>query len=162
MLPFFIAQTLAFASDCNIDSINDYDVNYKVYVCDAELGENVKIAKDWWNSHGKSIEIVSYNYSCNRAPEHGEIFVEFNNEEVAKMETETTYALASTTRNHAIDSDTVVAARMFFSTTLKHMPDDLLTLTVHEMGHAIGYGHVPRHCDQHIMNPILKYMGESL
>tara|TARA_Y100000022_G_C13227785_1_gene365802 strand:+ start:793 stop:1278 length:486 start_codon:yes stop_codon:yes gene_type:complete len=160
MLLFFIAQMTALASNCEIDTINKSQMDYKVYICDSELGQDIEIAKDWWNDKGKSIEIVSYDYPCDRSPGFGEIFVEFNDKEVDELETETTRALAATTRIHSYD-DTVISAKMFFSTSLRSRPDDLLTLAVHEMGHAIGYGHVSRSCDGHIMNPNLKYMGES-
>lgn len=163
MLLFFIAQMTAWADSCKSENLNDRDMSYTVYMCDYGFEKEVEVATKWWNSKGGKISVAEGVYDCKgTVPLPGEILIEFNDSQTKTKDTDDHYAGGVTSRNYKPFLGIVESSTIYLSTKTKKDKTELQTFIVHEMGHAIGYEHVPESCSDYIMNPYYKNMGIKL
>lgn len=163
MLLFFIAQMTAWADSCKAENLNTQEMNYTIYMCDYGFEKEVEAATAWWNNRGANIKLVDGVFNCNEDPRYAEIHIQFNNNEVKKFNTSISTAYAATIRTHISSKyGTVESSNIYLSTDLKNNKFKMKTFIFHEIGHAIGYEHVPESCNSYIMNPYINYMGSKL
>ena len=163
MLLFFMAEMTASAEACNPENINTHHMSYTVYVCDELARKGAEYAVSWWKKQGQSLTLADGVSDCpDIFPETGKIFIEFNNDEVSKINVEGGTPQASTTRRHEFLGTTVESAKVFLSTELQSRPEDMIVFITHEIGHAVGYAHVNEDCNNHIMHPFLNEMMGGL
>ena len=162
MLLFFITQMTANANPCDTDRLHFIGYNPKVLICATGIREEVEKGITWWNNNGQNFRLADGIQTCNHEPVYGEIHIEFNDHQVATMDTETTTALGITVRNHFGSVDSIVSANIYLSAALLDDRIELQTLITHELGHAVGYQHVPEECIGYMMHPFVSKMGDKL
>jgi hypothetical protein len=161
MLLFFIAQTTAIAVNCNSYNSNFVDMSYTIKLCEESIKNEFEIAKDWWHNKGEDVTLAQGTFDCKEEPGKGEIYVKIDNNAVRKYDSDTR-TRALTVRTHFLHHETVHSSIIYITTNLLENREKLQTFAIHELGHAIGYDHVPESCKGFIMNPFLDGMGQNL
>ena len=163
MLLFFIAQMTAWADSCKAENLNTLEMNYTIYMCNHGIEKEVKFASEWWNNRGEKLKVAEGAYNCNRDPEYGEIYIKFNDSKVKEYDALHSKAYGVTIRKHFSSiNKTVKSSTIYLLYDLLDNRQEMQTFIVHEMGHAIGYSHVPESCYNYIMNPYISGMGSKL
>ena len=164
MLLFFIAQLTAFADVCNLEKIETSVSEFTIYMCHHGFKKEMLASHQWWNSQGYNLKLADGYYDCDRDPDEGEIFVEFNDSMLLSKEPSkkgrSVYAL--TVRTHNQMTGYIDGSNIYLSTELIEEPDELKTFIRHELGHALGYDHTNESCHNHVMNPLYRWMGYKI
>ncbi len=143
---------------CAHERLSTTALPHMLYVCVEGIDKQVSQAVRFWNSKKDSF-IISYDHAaCSRDLHWGEVRLTFDNAQVAKMDTDTTTTYGLTNRAELAEG-LIIYSFIYLSTETDK--EDLTILLTHELGHALGYGHVDRACVDHVMNPFISNMGHK-